>query len=87
SDVIGKAEAGNVWITMQVHQNIVAVAVLKNLAGIILVNNREPLPDTLEKAQKENVVILKCSLSAFDTAGKLYAHGIRGKSESVNLPN
>ena len=76
SDVIANAKAGSVWITMQVHVNIVAVAVLKELAAIILVNGRTPAADTLQKATEERVAILTCTGSAFETAGRLYALGI-----------
>ncbi|MCX6555994.1 MAG: hypothetical protein NTW95_00945, partial [Candidatus Aminicenantes bacterium] len=35
SDVIANAEEGSLWITVQRHLNIIAVAQLKKLAGII----------------------------------------------------
>ncbi len=47
SDVMGNAREGYIWITRQVHQNIVAVASLKELAGIILINSCLPASDTL----------------------------------------
>ncbi len=76
SDVIANSSAGSVWITMQVHVNIVAVAVLKDLSAIILVNDRTPAQETLEKATQERVPILTSKATAFETAGKLYALGI-----------
>jgi hypothetical protein len=76
SDVIANGKAGNVWVTMQVHVNIVAVAVLKELAAIIIVQNREPSEDTLKKAVEENVPIFVSKLSAYQLAGKLYNLGI-----------
>jgi predicted transcriptional regulator len=76
SDVIANSKAGNVWITMQVHVNIVAVAVLKELSAIILIQGREPSEDTLQKAKAENVPILVSEYSAFELAGKLYTLGI-----------
>jgi hypothetical protein len=76
SDVIANSKAGNVWITMQVHVNIVAVAVLKELAAIVIVQGRAPAEDTLKKAQEEKVALLVSNLPAFDTAGKLYALGV-----------
>jgi hypothetical protein len=76
SNVIANSKAGNVWVTMQSHVNIVAVAVLKELAAIILVNERAPAEDTLRKAIDEQVTILVSKLSAFETVGKLYALGI-----------
>jgi hypothetical protein len=78
SDVIANSKAGNVWITMQVHVNIVAVAVLKELAAIIIVQGRAPAEDTLTKAREEHVPILVSPLPAFETAGRLYALGVGG---------
>jgi hypothetical protein len=72
SDVIANSKQGNLWITLQIHQNIIAVAKLKDLAGIIIVNNREPDDDTLEKAKEENVLLLGSEEMAFEVSGKLY---------------
>ena len=72
SDVIANSKQGNLWITLQIHQNIIAVAKLKDLAGIIIVNNREPDDDTLEKAREENVPLLGSEEMAFEVSGKLY---------------
>lgn len=75
SDVMANSKAGNVWITMQVHVNIVAVAVLKELSAIILVNGKQPAEDTVKRARKENVPILLSKHSAYEVAGKLYFLG------------
>lgn len=72
SDVIANSKEKNLWITLQIHQNIIAVAKLKDLAGIIIVNNREPNEDTIKKAKEEKVPLLSTSLMAFDVSGKLY---------------
>ena len=37
SDVMGNAREGNIWITLQTHKNIMAIASLKELAAIVLV--------------------------------------------------
>lgn len=78
SDVIGHGRKGDVWVTMQVHPNIVAVAVLKDLAGIVLVNGREPAPETLEQAAREKVPLLGARSGAFDLVGRLYGLGVKG---------
>lgn len=72
SDVMANSHGGDVWITRQIHQNIVAVATLKEHAGIILVNACEPAKDTLEKAIQENVPILVSDLPAFELTGRIY---------------
>ena len=77
SDVMGNAKDGFLWITVQVHLNIIAVASLKNLSGIILVNSRVPAEDTLKKAIDEKIPIMTTPLSAFDLVGMLYSLGLR----------
>jgi hypothetical protein len=78
SDVIGRSRKNDVWVTMQVHPNIVAVAVLKELAGIVLVGGRVPAAETLGQAEREEVPILGTSLPAFELVGRLFGMGVRG---------
>jgi hypothetical protein len=78
SDVMAHADDGDVWVTMQKHVNTVAVARLKNLAAIVVVNGRDPDPDAVAKATEHGVMLLATSLPAFEAAGRLYALGIRG---------
>ena len=72
SDVMAHAAEGAVWVTLQTHQNIVAVAVMKSLAAIILVNGREPDAETIAKARTEKIPILVSQLAAFELAGRLF---------------
>jgi hypothetical protein len=81
SDVIAHGREGNVWITLQVHQNIVAVAAMNDLSGIILVNNREPEKETIEKAEAEGVPIMVSELPTFELVGRLYGMGITGTGQ------
>ena len=78
SDVIANSREGDLWITLQIHQNIVAVASMNNLAGIVLVGAREPEEETLEKAEKENIPIMVTSLPTFELVGRMYNLGISG---------
>ena len=72
SDVMAYGRENNVWITCQTHENIVAVAKLKNLAAIILVNSRRPDAATLRRAQEESILLYSTSDTAFVVTGKLY---------------
>ena len=72
SDVIANSKEGNLWITLQTHQNIIAVVKLKDMSGIIIVNNRAPDEDTLQKAKEENVPLLVSKEMAYEVSGKLY---------------
>lgn len=72
SDVMGHAEKGIVWITLQTHKNVMAIASLKDLAAVILVKGLKPDNDTLEKSNEENIPILGTSLETFDITGRIY---------------
>jgi hypothetical protein len=72
SDVMANGQPGNLWITIQTHQNILAVVRIKDLAGIIVVNGRQPDAETIRKADQENVTVLGTSESAFQVSGRLY---------------
>ncbi|HEY6011774.1 MAG TPA: DRTGG domain-containing protein [Nitrospirota bacterium] len=78
SDVLAHADEGALWVTLHIHQNIVAVASHKELAGIVLVQGRQPEKDTMAKAEEEQIPILVSNLSAFELVGRLYKAGIRG---------
>jgi predicted transcriptional regulator len=72
SDVLAHAKKGDIWITMQIHLNIVPIAVMKELAGILIVNGKKPEGEVIQKARDEKVPLLGTSLNTFQVAGKLY---------------
>lgn len=78
SRVMAKAQKGNIWVTLQSHPNIVAVAVLLDLAGIVITEGREPEPETVEKANEKGVPILTTKHSTFTIVGKLAQLGVPG---------
>jgi len=71
SDVLAHAQKGALWLTVQAHPNIIAVAVMKGLAGILLVNGKTADPETLAKAEQEKVALLSTPLNAFQAVLKL----------------
>ncbi|NMA55705.1 MAG: serine kinase [Firmicutes bacterium] len=81
SHVMARAREGNIWVTIQAHQNIVAVATLLNLAGIVIAGGIEPQADTLHKAEEEGVPIISTPLPAFQVIGRLYALGIGAEAD------
>lgn len=78
SNVMARAAAGQVWITLQGHQNIVAVAVLLELAAVIVAGGVQPDEETKQKAASEGVTLLATPLPIFEVAGRLYQLGLRG---------
>jgi len=72
SDVMGNADEGQVWITLQTHKNIMAIASLKELAAVILVKGLMPDTNTIAQSNEENIPILSTDLEAFEISGKLF---------------
>jgi hypothetical protein len=77
SDVIANSKKDNLWITMQTHINIIAVASLKELSAIIIVMGREVDKDALAKANEEKIMVLGTVLSAYQISGKIFEIGIK----------
>ncbi|HOK22562.1 MAG TPA: DRTGG domain-containing protein [Candidatus Hydrothermia bacterium] len=72
SDVIASLAKGDIWITIQKHFNIVAVAKLKDAGAILITKGFEPDKNTIDKANEEGVILLGTELGTFEITGKLY---------------
>lgn len=72
SDVMGNIEEGSVWITLQTHKNIVAIASLRDISAVILVKGLKPEEAALFQSRLEGVALLGSDLQAFELSGKIY---------------
>ena len=70
--VMAHAKENDIWITIQSHQNIVAVASLLNLAAIIVAEDASIDDNTIQKAEQENIPIYSSDKSTFELCGILY---------------
>lgn len=77
SEVMAKAETDTVWLTVQSHINVVAVAAITGINAIVLCNGHEFDEETIEKAKDEKISLFTTSLNAFEASGKLYDKGLR----------
>lgn len=72
SDVMGNASEGMIWITLQVHRNVVAVASLKEMTAVLLINGACPDQESLELARREGVTLLSTPMAAFEASGRIF---------------
>ncbi|MDY0103570.1 MAG: DRTGG domain-containing protein [Lentimicrobium sp.] len=72
SDVMGSAQAGDVWITLQTHKNVMAIASLKDLAAVILVKDFRPDADMEAQSNEEDIPVLGTELDTFTINGLIY---------------
>jgi len=80
SCAMAKGRRGDLWLTVQSHANVVAVAVLLDLAGIVVTEGAALEAATMARANDEGVVVLTTTEPTYPIAGRLWALGIR-KSE------
>lgn len=69
--VMSHGSKGNVWITVQIHSNIVAVAVLLELSCILIPENITVEQSTIDKAVSEGIPILQSKDHAFELCSKI----------------
>lgn len=77
SEVMGKAKADSVWVTIQSHLNVVAVAVLVGIKAIVICENKSVDPKVVEKAKQEGVAIIRTKENSFRTSGILFKAGLK----------
>ena len=72
SDVMGKAKSGQIWITMQTHKNVAAIASLKDIPAVVIINNGKPEKDMIIHAKNENVAVLITDLPCYEFCAALH---------------
>ena len=75
---MAKAQAGNVLITLLGHPNVVAVASLLDLAGVIITEGMAPDATAMVKAEEEGIPILTTELTTYTIVGRLFELGVPG---------
>jgi predicted transcriptional regulator len=77
SDVIANGQPGNIWITFQAHENVIAVATLREFSAVVLINGRKLEASTLMRAREEKIPVLGSDRTAFEIVGELFAMGVQ----------
>ena len=66
--VLAHGRQGMAWCTVQTHVNVIAVAVLMEMACVILVEGVEAEPASLKKAQEEDMPVLATGKTAYEVS-------------------
>jgi imidazolonepropionase-like amidohydrolase len=77
SCVMAGAKSKGLWVTLQAHLNIVAVAALLELGAVIITEGAMPDPATIAKANEQGVTLLATKAPTFEVVGKLWEMGLR----------
>jgi DRTGG domain len=68
-----------IWVTLQSHLNVVAVASLLGLAGVIITEGNRPDQETVARAENEGVTLMVTPKTTFTVVGELTLLGVRGE--------
>lgn len=77
SCVIAGAQPGNLWVTLQAHMNVVAVAALREVSAVIITEGAMPEADVVAKAEEQGVILLSTGRPNYEVVGKLWEMGVR----------
>ncbi len=81
SCVIKGAKKDSIWITLQSHLNVVAVASLLGLSGVIITESNKPDAETLQRAEAEGVVLMSTPKTTFSVVKELVSLGVTGAGD------
>ena len=70
---------GMAWVAVQTHMNVIAVAVLAEMACVILPENIHMEQESLDKAAAEGLCVLRSPLSGYEICGRMHAAGVPDK--------
>jgi len=79
SDVLANAPEGGILVTIQVHINVIAVALHAGLSAVIFSSGMVPEERIRQKAVEEGLPLFMSEQTSFNVVGKLYELGLRGK--------
>ena len=79
SCVMARAKSGGVWVTLQAHPNVVAVAALLDLAAVIITEDSPVPPEVIAKADSERIPLLASSHTTFWIVSQLARLGIQAQ--------
>jgi hypothetical protein len=77
SCVMAGAKPGYLWVTIQAHTNIVAVATLTEICAIIIAENAVPEADVIARANEQGMALLVTPETTYSVVGKLWEMGLR----------
>jgi predicted transcriptional regulator len=83
SDVLAFAQSGCLLLTGLTNPQIVRTSDVLDIAAIVLVRGKRPLPETIQLAEELRIPILLTRYILYEAVGRLYAKGVVGCVQKV----
>ena len=75
SDVLAHARPRMLWVTIQIHRNVVSVAATNDIAAVLFTCGRRPDASVIAEAEAEGIALLVTPLTTYEAAGRLWQAG------------
>jgi predicted transcriptional regulator len=83
SDVLAFVESGSLLLTGLTNPHVVRTSHILDIAAIVIVRGKHPLPETIELAEELHIPILITRYILYEAVGRLYAKGLVGCVEKI----
>ncbi|MCA1953588.1 MAG: hypothetical protein LDL12_00405 [Anaerolinea sp.] len=82
SDVLASIQPEAVLLSGLCNPQVVRTAQMADVAAIILVRGKQPMPQTVQLAEEEGIPLISSPYGMFELCGRLYQAGLR----SLEMP-
>ncbi len=82
SDVLAFAKEDSLLLTGLTNLQVVRTAEMANITALVFVRGKEPDREAVALALAKKIPILLTDLPMYEACGRLYAHGLKGCSET-----
>ena len=81
SDVLAFVKDQSLLLTGLINSQVVRTAEMMDIVAICFVRGKTPPEDVIELAKEKDITILTTTYPLYAACGKLYAEGLRGRSD------
>lgn len=78
SDILALCNPNQLVLTGYIYPQVVRTALDSELLGLVVVRGKGVMPETVEMARKNNLLLMRTRLYMYSACGRLYAAGLRG---------
>lgn len=87
SDVLKSCKTGSLLITGLVNQQVLQVAEIMDLSGIVFVSGKKPSEEMIKSVENKNIPLLSTDLHMYEACGVLYSKGLKQEVAERNSEN
>lgn len=84
SDVLASSEPNAVLLTGLCTQQVIRTAQMADIAAVVLVRGKHPVPEMIELAEREGLPLISSPYGMFELCGRLHQAGLTSLETKVD---